>query len=126
MRPQSGQSASAFTAVVVVALFLVAGLVIDGGSQLAARVRAEHVAAAAVRVATDASATASVAGGGTDAGRRAAEDFLATEPDVDAEVHSVGGEVTVTTHIRTSTLFLSLIGITGLSAHASASGRLHA
>ncbi len=125
MGSESGQSASAFTAVVVLALFLVVGLVVDGGGQLAATARADDVAAAAVRVATDASASDEIAGDSTQAGRIAAEAYLATQRDVTGLVSVADDTVTVTTQVRRTTLFLSLIGIDALTADASATGRLH-
>lgn len=125
MRSEQGQSASAFVAVVALALFLVVGLVIDGGAQLTATARADDVAAAAVRVATDASASSQVDGQGVEAGRRAAEQYLASEPDVRGNVRVAGDTVTTTVRVETRTAFLSLIGIGHLTADATATGRLH-
>lgn len=128
MHKDSGQSLSAFTAVVAVALFLVAGLVIDGGAQLAAMSRAESIAANAVRVAADASATATVEGeSGAPEGRSAAMRYLSTQKDVVGDVQfDADGSITVTVRITQDTVFLSLIGMTTVDAAASASGRLYA
>ncbi|WP_028708412.1 hypothetical protein [Propionicicella superfundia] len=128
MRSESGQSASAFVAVVAVALFLVAGLVVDGGGRLAAVARADAVAAAAVRLAADASAASGVDGGagGAALGRRAAEEYLAAQPDVTGEVQVAGGVVSVEVRATRTTVFLSLVGIRTVAAEASASGVLRA
>lgn len=126
MKHESGQSLSAFTAVVVFALFLVVGLVVDGGAQLAAAGRAESVAGAAVRVALDAAAEGRVGGdSGAAAALRAAEAYLAGQDGVTGSVTMAGdGAVTVRTHVGVRTVFLSLVGITTLQAEGQASGGL--
>ncbi len=127
MSDESGQSISALTAVVVFALFLVVGLVVDGGAQLTAAGRAESVAATAVRVAADASAAEQVGGGtGETAARRAAEEYLQGEDGVSGSVTmNADGTISVHTRVSVSTVFLSLVGITRLQAAGQATGGLH-
>lgn len=126
MRSESGQSASAFVAVVALAVFLVSGIVVDGGGRLASTARAAAVASTAVRLASDAVAASGVEDGRDDAAaRRAAEDYLAGQSDVTGEVQVSNGAVTVTVHASRPTVFLSLIGIRTLGSSGSASGRLH-
>lgn len=124
MKDGSGQSLSAFTAVVVFALFLVVGLVVDGGAQLVAAGRAESVAAQTVRVAADAAANAEVGGESPAvAAQRAAGEFLRGESGMSGSA-TVNADGTISVRVRTSvpTVFLSLIGITTLDATGEASG----
>lgn len=126
MRSESGQSASAFVAVVALAVFLVAGIVVDGGGRLASTARAGAVAGTAVRLAVDAAAASGVEAGRDEAtARRAAADYLAGQSDVTGEVRVDGGTVTVTVRATRQTVFLSLVGIRSLGSSGSASGRLH-
>jgi hypothetical protein len=125
MSSESGQSASAFVAVVALAVFLVAGIVVDGGGRLATTARAEAVAGTAVRLASDATAASGIEQGRDEAiALRAAQDYLAGQPDVTGDVQVSGATVTVTVHATRETVFLSLIGIRVLASSGSASGRL--
>ena len=126
MRDQRGMSLSVFVAVVVLALLLVAGLVVDGGAQAVAARRAELVAAAAARAAADETAAARLAGQRPvlNEAIAAAQRVLAESHDVTGEVRLVSGRVQVLTTSGVDTVFLSLIGITRLSATGSAEAEL--
>ncbi len=127
MRTERGQSLSTFLAVVVFALLVVAGLVVDGGAQLAATRQAELTAAAAARAATDETATRRLAGRAADAGAAvaAARQVLADHPGVTGAVTLAGdGTVRVATRATVETVFLSLIGIDSLSGKGSAESQL--
>lgn len=120
---ERGQSLSVFVLVVVAAMFLTAGLVIDGGQQAAAMSRAESVAASAARAGGNAAATGAVVGR-TDpaAATRAARNYLAASPGVSGTVELRGGLVVVTTRSQQPTIFLSAIGID----HVTGTGRAEA
>lgn len=114
--------------VVMSSLFLLAGLVIDGGQQVVATRRAEAVAAATARVGADAGAAALVssadpARSAADA-RRAASDYLAQSPDVTGSVSVQAGVVQVSTASTEQTIFLSLIGVTTVTGDGSAQAEL--
>lgn len=119
-RDERGQSVTVFFAVVVVALLLVCGLVVDGGRQATATREAQAVAAAAARAATDAATGALLAGGdgyqpGLEAGRR-----LLAGSGMQGTVTPLTGGVRVETSTSVPTVFLSLVGITSLPARGSA------
>ncbi|MEL4359368.1 MULTISPECIES: pilus assembly protein TadG-related protein [unclassified Luteococcus] len=117
-------SVSVLTTAVMMAIFLVAGLVVDGTAQVRAHRRAEVVAARAARSGTDASASHRLVGSdGTQEALAAARQVLASEGVV-GEVSASEGRVAVTTSTSAETTFLSLLGISTLSATGSASGEL--
>ena len=120
-RDERGQSVSVFVLVVVTALLLVAGLVIDGGAQSAAARRAEQAASEAARAALDAGVTARAAGTSADpaAMATAAREVLAAR-GVEGTVTFQAGRVRVETATDTPTIFLSIIGVTRLHASGSA------
>ncbi len=122
---QRGQALSAFVAVVLSALFGVAGLVVDGGAKSAAKAEAESVAAHAARAAVDASARARATGTPLDVGAviRAGSDVIA-DRGITGQVTITDGVVRVTTTTSTRTVFLSLIGITSLTASGEATASL--
>ena len=117
---------SAFVAVAVLALLLVAGLVIDGGAQATAARRAELAASAAARAAADETAASRLAGKQPDAGAAiaAARQVLAQSEGVAGEVRLAGDRIQVTTTAGVDTVLLSLIGITRLDGHGSAEAEL--
>lgn len=123
---QHGMSMSAFFAVAVLALLLVAGLVVDGGAQATASRRAELVASAAARAAADETASARLAGADPDLGvaAAAANRVIAESQDVTGEVAFAAGRVQVSTSAGADTVFLSLIGIRRLEAKGSAEAEL--
>lgn len=120
-RDERGNTLTVFVAVVVAALVLMAGLVVDGGAQSTASRRCHQVAAQAARAATDAGAAGKAAGSGADPAAmvRAAREVLDAS-GLTGTVTVAGGAVRVQTQARTSTVFLSLIGIGSLGAEAEA------
>ncbi len=109
-----------FFSVVVMALLLVCGLVVDGGRQAATTREAQGVAATVARAAADAAAGDVVAGGsGAGAGIATAQRLLASS-GMTGTVTPVPGGVRVDTTTSVDTVFLSLIGIASLPARGSA------
>ncbi|MGJ6979110.1 hypothetical protein ACSDQ9_01075 [Aestuariimicrobium soli] len=124
---ERGVSLSAFTAVVVVALLLVAGLVVDGGQRAAAQRESEAVAAQAARVGVDASSTAVVQGRtGGPAAVAAARASLRSQGRSGTVTLRPGGVIEVRVLHDSPTTFLSLIGIDRLPAGGQAAARLRA
>lgn len=125
-RDQRGVSLSAFFAVVVLGLLLMAGLVVDGGAQAVAGRRAELLASAAARAGADATAASRLAGEPADvsAAVAAAQQVLSASADVTGEVQVAAGRIRVTTRSGADTVLLSLIGIRRLDAHGSAEAEL--
>ncbi len=124
-RDERGQSLSALVAVVLVALFLVTGLVVDGGRQVAAAREAEAGAAQAARAAADQSAVARAAGRPFHPGEvRAAAQQVLGDRALTGDVQLVSGEVRVTTVATSPTVFLSAIGIATVSGRGEATAAL--
>jgi len=127
VRGERGQALSSFVVVAVIALLLIAGLVVDGGRKTAADRRAELTAAAAARSAADATAAQRQAGRRPDTGLAvaAANQVIAAEPGIQGTVSlAADGSVSVTTSTSVDTVLLSLIGISRLQGHGSASAQL--
>jgi Flp pilus assembly protein TadG len=124
-RDERGVSLSAFVATVVMALLLMGGLVIDGGAQSAAVRRCQQAAAQAARAASDTSALRRATGASVEESEMigAARDVISGS-GLQGEVSVAAGKVHVATHATTSTVFLSLIGITSLGAEGSAEASL--
>ncbi len=126
-RPQDerGQAVSVFLCVVFAAMIMAAGLVVDGGQQIAAATRAEVAAAGAARVAANARATGAL-GGSSSAGAAvlAARTYLGGQPGVTGTVGVSNGVVTVDTATTEPTIFLAIIGIRSVSARGSAAAEL--
>lgn len=122
---ERGQAVSVFVCVVFAAMIMTAGLVVDGGQQIAAATRAEVAAAGAARVAANARATGALGGSSTaGAAVLAARAYLAGQPGVVGTVAVANGVVTVDTSSTEPTVFLSIIGISSVSARGSASADL--
>ena len=125
MRDERGQSLSAMIAVVLLALFLMTGLVVDGGRQASCAREAEAGAAQAARAAGDAGAAARAAGLSFDvsvvqaAGRRSL-----AEGGLGGDVRVEAGAVRVTASASMPTVFLSVIGITRVSGRGEATATL--
>jgi hypothetical protein len=120
-RDERGQSISLFTLVIMGALIMTTGLVIDGGQKVAATSRAESAAAGASRAAGNAAATQQL--GGADPASSAvlaAKTYLAGQPGVQGTVSVTNGVVLVTTSAEQPTIFLSIIGIGSVDARGSA------
>lgn len=125
MHDQRGMSLSPFVAVVVPALLVMIGLVVDGGAQATAARQAERVAGAAARAATDSAAGVRLAGRpNLERAAAAARATISAEPGVSGEVQVRSGRVVVKTVVVTQTLLLNLIGIAQLSASGSAEAEL--
>lgn len=114
-----------FVMLVSSALFLMAGLVIDGGAQVAGNRRAEHAAAAAARAAVDASATGRVAGKPVDRAAvvRAAGAHV---PEGLTAVVTVMADNRVRVELSGSveTMFVSVMGIATLPVSGTAEAQL--
>ncbi len=123
-RGEGGQI-TAFVVVMVAALILCAGLVIDGGLTLAAKVRATDEAQAASRAGAEQINVATYRESGdivldpTQA-TSAAQRYLATTGDR-GTVTVIGNTVTVTVEAIQPTQILNLVGIQSLSVSATAS-----
>jgi hypothetical protein len=120
-RDERGQSISLFVLVIMGALIMTAGLVIDGGQKVAATSRAESAAAGASRAAGNAAATQQL--GGADpasAAVIAAKAYLAGQPGVTGTVSISNGIIVVTTTADEPTILLSIIGIASVSGEGSA------
>jgi len=118
---ERGQSISLFVLVIMGALIMTAGLVIDGGQKVAATSRAESAAAGASRAAGNAAATQQL--GGSDpasAAVLAAKGYLAGQPGVEGTVSISNGIIVVTTTANEPTILLSIIGIASVSGEGSA------
>jgi hypothetical protein len=120
-RDERGQSISLFVLVIMGALIMTAGLVIDGGQKVAATSRAESAAAGASRAAGNAAATQQL--GGADpasAAVLAAKSYLAGQPGVTGTVSISNGIIVVTTTADEQTILLSIIGIASVNGKGSA------
>lgn len=124
-RDERGQALSAFVSVVVVALLLMAGLVVDGGAKAAAARSANYAAAEAARAAVDAGTTARLSGRPSAEIVRLAGERALADRGVAGSVHVAAGRVSVTTEVSTRTVFLTLIGIGELTASGRAEAELH-
>ncbi|HET8969912.1 MAG TPA: hypothetical protein VFN19_02550 [Candidatus Nanopelagicales bacterium] len=130
VRGQDRGSLTAFFAVAVAGLLLLAGLVVDGGAKVRAGQRADRLAAEAGRAAgQQVDLTAAVAGNRTRVDPRAAvaaaRTFLAGAGVAgDVAVGPDGRHLTVTVTTSVRTVFLGLIGVDTLTAHGTARVRL--
>ncbi|MDO5534429.1 MAG: pilus assembly protein TadE [Propionibacteriaceae bacterium] len=122
---ERGQSLSSLVAVVLVALLGVAGLVVDGGAQSAARAQATTVASHAARAAADATAQRRASGLPLDVGAaQAAAHAALADRGVGGSVSVVDGRIHVRVTAQAPTTFLSLVGITTLTASGEAAAEL--
>jgi Flp pilus assembly protein TadG len=117
-------SISAFTALLLVALFALMGLVVDGGTALNARQAAYDEAEQAARVGAGALSVDALRGGVVEldpqAAIAAADAYMVTagHPGTTTEANAV---VTVRIAYRVPTAILGVVGIGSLSVSASAS-----
>jgi hypothetical protein len=120
-RDERGQSISLFVLVIMSALIMTTGLVIDGGQKITATSRAESAAAGAGRAAGNAAATQQLGGeDATSAAVLAAKTYLAGQPGVHGTISVANGVVVVTTSTEEPTIFLSVIGIGSIVGRGSA------
>lgn len=114
---------TAFLAVLAVALFAAAGLVVDGGRALAAREQAAAVAEQAARAGAEAVSVASLHRGTVvlDPGQaEASASGYLQQVGVRGAVAVVGDSVTVTVSEAVPTTMLDIVGIRSMTVHASA------
>ena len=123
-RDERGE-ASLFVLLLIPAMIVMIGLVVDGGQKTHADQTAQTAAVAAARAATDAAATDQLAGqtGTTDA-VRAARSYLNQAGVTGSVQATAGGRVSITTSQTAQTRFLSLIGITNVTGHGHAESTL--
>lgn len=120
-REERGQSLSVFVLLVMTAIIMIAGLVIDGGQVVNATSRAESAAAGAARAAGNAAATGTVVGQpNVEAAIAAAQNYLAGSPGVTGSVAVSAGVVTVQTKAIEGTIFLSVLGINSVTGRGDA------
>ena len=124
-RDQSG-ALTAFLAVFVLALFVLAGLVLDGGYALAAKRRAINEAQAAARAGAAALASADLRAGTYrfDEARavEAARAYLAATGH-DGEVTVEGDAVAVTVRFRQPVAILGIVGVRDVAVAGSGRAR---
>lgn len=107
------------------AIIMIAGMVVDGGQQVTAARRAESAAGGAARAAADAGATYRLAGrSDPGAAVAAARTYLAAADGVSGQVNVTAGVVRVEAESSASTIFLSVLGIDRVRAHAAAEADL--
>ena len=124
--PDAGR-VTAFTAVMVIAVIAVAGLVLDGGLALAAKARAYHLAAEAARTGAQQVDLAAYRATGQatldpQAALAAAQDRLAQD-GVNGEVTVAGTEVTVTVTTTRPAQLLAVVGVAGITVQATATAQ---
>jgi len=122
-------SITAYLLITTVAIFALAGLVLDGGAALAAHGRAADVAQQAARAGADAldetslrSATPAGLTANPAAARTAAGGVLAAA-GVTGDVAVNGGSVTVTARVTKPAAILSIVGISEVGGTATATAR---
>jgi hypothetical protein len=122
-------SITAYLLITAVAIFALAGLVLDGGAALAAHGRAADVAQQAARAGADAldetslrSATPAGLTANPAAARVAAGEVLAAA-GVTGDVAVNGGSVTVTARVTKPAAILSVVGISEVGGTATATAR---
>lgn len=121
-------SLSVFAVILMLTLFLAAGLVIDGGSAVTARRTATAAAQGAARAGGQAISADAVAGAGAtgiDVGKatQAAKDYLGAA-GVTGTVTVHGGQITVTATATKPTLIVSILGIDHMTGTAKATARI--
>ena len=122
-------SITAYLLITTVAIFALAGLVLDGGAALAAHGRAADVAQQAARAGADAldetslrSATPAGLTANPAAARTAAGEVLAAA-GVTGDVAVNGGSVTVTARVTKPAAILGIVGISEVGGTAMATAR---
>ncbi|MGB7963928.1 MAG: pilus assembly protein TadG-related protein [Propionicimonas sp.] len=129
MRPRGDDgSISLMLVVLVLALFVCVGLVVDGGAKLRAVQQATQVAGEAARAATQQVDVGQVQQSGQVrldpvAARHAAQAAL-TEAGVTGTVTVAAGQVRVEASVTRPTVFLGLAGLDQVTGHGSATSDL--
>jgi Flp pilus assembly protein TadG len=119
------------TAVLLVGLLAIAGLVVDGGGQLRAHAQATGIAQQAARAGADALNTTTLRATGTvavdpTAATQAAQAYLAANDETGTVTLTGATTLTVTVHVHRPTVMLGLIGIRSYAATGSATANLEA
>ena len=127
-RPNDEGSISLTLVVMVSALLIAVGLVVDGGAKLRAVQQATAAAGEAARAATQQMNVAAVQTSGAarlDAGaaRRAARETLAAA-GVEGTVTVAAGRVSVTATVSRPTVFLGLLGVSSVTGTGTATSEL--
>jgi Flp pilus assembly protein TadG len=127
-RATDAGSISLALVVMVSALLVAVGLVVDGGAKLRAVQQATAVAGEAARAASQEVNVAGVQTTGTArldtaAARSAARETLA-EAGVEGSVTVATGRVSVTAKVSRPTVFLSLLGVSSMTGSGSATADL--
>lgn len=125
-RREDTGSVALFMSLLMVALLVMAGLVIDGGAAIAARGRAADLAEQAARAGADALVPASLRGPSPTgiqvdpvAARAAAERVLSLG-GATGDLTVNGLDVTVTAHVPRQAVILSAVGVNDLTGTATA------
>ena len=120
-------SITPFFVVLVPALVLIIGLVVDGAGKIQANENAQAIASGASRVAANAVAAQVVANGGlsldNNRAQIAASDYIEAS-GMTGTVSVVGNRISVSVETSYATKFVSIIGITTLPAEASATAEI--
>lgn len=120
---------SSFVATIAVALFIVFGLVVDGGAKAQAIRAAQDIAADAVRTAGQQVSTTSVMGGGpaTLMGTQAvaAGNAVITSAGATGSVAVSGQQLSATVSVTRPTVFLGLIGIDTVTGTGTATANAY-
>ncbi|HEX2858388.1 MAG TPA: pilus assembly protein TadE [Propionibacteriaceae bacterium] len=123
-RDQRGLSVTTMVATMMPAFVVVCGLAVDGAAQASAARHASVVAGQAARTGEDASAATRLAGAsGAEEALVAARRALAVR-DVDGRVSLEQGRLHVRVDETVDTVFLGVIGVRHLHAHADAWAQL--
>ncbi len=126
---RDGGNVSLFAVVVLLGVLMMLGLIVDGGSRVAAMERADDVAREAARTGADAEIRAELSGdSGTGAatGRGAAERYLAA-CGLSGTVETSAGQVVVHDAVTWTPIFLSIIpGVHDLSVPGEGAARTEA
>lgn len=127
-RPSDEGSVSLTLVVMVSALLVAVGLVIDGGAKLRAVHQATAAAGEAARAATQrlnvsGVQTSGAAGLEAGAARRAAREALAAA-GVEGTVTVAGGRVSVSAAVSRPTVFLGLLGVSSVTGTGTATSEL--
>ena len=124
VRDERGQT-SILVLLLIPALIIMIGLVVDGGQKTRADQAAQTAAIAAARAATDAASTDQLGGrAGTSSAVRAARSYLGQAGVTGSVQVAAGGRVTITTSETAQTQFLSIIGIGSVTGRGYAESTL--
>lgn len=127
LRDDERGSITPFFVVLVPALVLIIGLVVDGAGKIQANENAQAIASGASRAAANAVAAQVVSNGGVsldnNRARIAATDYIEAS-GMTGTVTVVGDRISVSVETSYATKFVSIIGITALPAEASATAQI--